>query len=138
MTLLLEERLWPKVLAVAPDQCWPWVGAIQGGGYGIIRAEGGRGYSPLYAHRVVYELSVGPIPPGTEIDHRCRNLRCVNPAHLEAIPHRLNVLRGEGPSSRNARKTRCKRGHRLDGANVYRTPDGRRQCRACKRNWRRS
>lgn len=48
----------------------------------------------IYAHRLSYELFVGPIPDGYELDHLCRNRGCVNPAHLEAVTHRVNVLRG--------------------------------------------
>jgi hypothetical protein len=85
----------------------------------------------LMAHRAAYELAHGPVPPGMVLDHRCRERTCINPAHLEPVPNRENVLRGVGPSAVNARKTACKRGHPLAGPNLYRMPDGRRQCRAC-------
>lgn len=42
------------------------------------------------AHRVAYELAVGPIPDGMEIDHSCRNRRCVNPSHLRIATRKQN------------------------------------------------
>src|SRR3546814_19356891 len=52
------------------------------------------------AHRISYELCVGPIPEGMELDHLCRVRRCVNPAHMEPVTHRENVLRGEAGLAR--------------------------------------
>lgn len=70
--------------------------------------------------------------PGREMDAgRVRN--CVNPAHLEPVTQKVNVLRGEGASARNAAKTHCDYGHELTKDNTYVTPDGRRNCRTCKR-----
>ena len=76
------------------DPCWLWTGARCSDGYGSIRA-GGRQGRTLAAHRVSWELAYGPVPSGMEIDHLCRTRGCVNPRHLEAIPHGANVLRGD-------------------------------------------
>ena len=84
------------------------------------------------SHRLAYELEIGPIPAGLEIDHLCRVRNCVNPAHLEPVTHAENIRRGTGPLAENARKTECVHGHPLEGANLYVRPgDGHRQCRAC-------
>jgi hypothetical protein len=112
----------------APESgCWEWTGAITRLGYGNAYV-GGR---TMLAHRAVYEALVGPVPNGLTLDHLCRNRGCVNPAHLEPVTHRENVLRGEGFAARHARKTHCPRGHPYDEKNTewYR---GGRYCRACR------
>lgn len=75
----------------------------------------------------------GEIEAGLEIDHLCRNRRCVNPRHLEAVPHRENVLRGQSPVAVHAVQTHCVNGHPLDAANTYIKPNGHRDCRTCIR-----
>lgn len=94
------ERIVTKFEAKDGASCWNWTGALNENGYGKI---GMPGISPVYAHRLMYELCVGPIPKGLEIDHLCFNRRCVNPGHLEAVTRLQNV--------RRAVKTVCKRGH---------------------------
>ena len=86
-----------------------------------------------FAHRVVYEILVGPIPVGLELDHLCRNRACVNPDHLEPVTTRTNLLRGYSPWACRARQTHCKRGHEFTPENTYGTGDGRRYCRTCRR-----
>lgn len=89
-----EARFWSYVRKAGPDECWQWIGAIcgapRGPGYGHLNI-GGR---PVMAHRYAYEQSIGPIPDGLVLDHRCRNQHCVNPAHLEPVTQRENVHRG--------------------------------------------
>lgn len=131
----LADRFWLKVERRHPLSCWPWLAARSGWGYGLIL--GARG-AMVAAHRVVYELEVGPIPAGHEVDHLCRNRRCVNPAHLEPVLTRENVLRGVGLTARNAAKVRCDHGHPLSGVNLYVYPSssaraGKRRCRTCHR-----
>jgi len=125
----IPPRFWPRV-AKGPD-CWIWTGARRSpGGYGTIRGNGHQ----LLAHRVAYELAIGPIPEGKQLDHLCRNKGCVNPAHLEPVTNRENVLRGVGPSAVNARKTHCVNGHEFTPENTYREKGGGRACKACGRD----
>ncbi len=124
----LAERFWAKV--EKSDGCWTWTGANYIG-YGQI-SEGGRDGRLLKAHRVAYELLVGPIPDGLDLDHLCRNPSCVNPAHLEPVTHRENLRRGMGLVGINARATHCKNGHPFDEANTYHPRRGGRDCRRCK------
>lgn len=115
--------------------CWVWQLARNGagGGYGVMR-NGGR-QQP--AHRVYYERLVGPIPEGLVIDHLCRNHACVNPAHLEPVTPRINVLRGETIVAANAAKTHCQNGHPFDAENTRILTSGSRRCRTCQREWQR-
>ena len=117
------------------DKCWLWTGHKNNRGYGVFW-DGAR---RIYAHRYAYELFVGPIPEGLELDHLCRTPACVRPTHLEPVTHRENGLRGFSPMADQARQTECIRGHSLgaDG-DVYVTKRGRRQCRECRRIRRRS
>lgn len=100
-------------------------------GYGLVR-------TPLgvrKAHRVMWELMVGPIPDGKVLDHLCRNRGCVNPAHLEVVTQGENVLRGIGPVAVNARKTHCKNGHEFTEENTIIRREGWRGCRTCSREY---
>lgn len=87
----LRERFLTKVYQ-HDSGCWLWTATLAGAGYGQIRLAG-RGSPMVYAHRVAYELFLGEIPPGHEIDHRCRVKACVNPDHLEAVTHGENIRR---------------------------------------------
>jgi hypothetical protein len=44
----------------------------------------------IEAHTASYRLFVGSVPGGLELDHLCRVRSCVNPDHLEAVPHAVN------------------------------------------------
>lgn len=131
----LERRIMNKF--TAGDDCWEWKAGRNQSGYGVIGA-GGNGGRPLRAHRVLYEILVGPIPAGLDIDHLCRNRGCVNPAHLEPVTRSENVRRGIAPlvtRQRAAERTHCKRGHEFTPENTYmqklRTGSLARSCRKC-------
>ncbi len=62
------------------SECWGWIGSRDHGGYATL--SGGTGRSPIKAHRVSYEIYIGPIPSGMDICHRCDNPPCTNPSHL--------------------------------------------------------
>lgn len=64
-----------------------------------------------YAHRRAYREARGAIPEGLVLDHLCRNRWCCNPDHLEPVTNAENILRGESPPAKNARKERCPNGH---------------------------
>lgn len=127
------KRFWSFTDKRGPSECWNWTGHVSSKGYARIRVRSGLVGPKLFmrAHRFAYELLVGAIPDGLTLDHLCRNRRCVNPAHLEAVPDRINVLRGDGPPARNARKIRCIRGHLFDDSNTIYRSCGRRRCREC-------
>src|SRR5579859_394860 len=122
-----SEKFWGHV--DKSSECWVWTGYLDSHGYGLFRAPGLR----IRSHRFAYQELVGPIPDGLELDHLCRNRRCVNPAHLEPVTTRENLRRSEGISARHARQTHCLRGHLLDEANTAIRRDGSRLCRTCDR-----
>jgi len=123
-------RPYPHGYVVQENGCWEWTGSTKGkGGYGQI-VVGGRTY---WAHRWMWERLRGPIPFGFQIDHLCRNPRCIRVEHLELVTGLENLRRGRSVSATTARTGVCQRGHRLDEQNTYVTPDGRQQCRACAR-----
>jgi hypothetical protein len=128
----LEERLRSKFEADPDTGCWLWQASKYRDGYGRVWADG-RG---RLAHRVSYELFVGQIPEGLDIDHLCRVRHCVNPEHMEPVTRQVNGLRGVGPQAGHAAQTHCIRGHELTGDNVIiveYTGRPARCCRACRR-----
>lgn len=72
--------------------CWEWSLAISDTGYGA--AWNGDKLEP--AHRMVYRTIKGEIPEGHDLDHLCRNRKCVNPDHLEPVTRQENAHRGQG------------------------------------------
>lgn len=129
--LSLEELL----LKATPEPntgCWLWKEGDNGRGYGRVC----RGNRMHQAHRVFYELLQGPIPDGYDLDHKCRVTFCVNPAHLEPVPHRVNVRRGitgEVAGTRQRSKTHCPRGHPYSGSNLFVERYGARKCKTCRK-----
>lgn len=70
--------------------CWEWELTIATNGYGQMRSDG----RLRPAHRVIYEQKHGPVAPELDLDHLCRNRRCVNPDHLEPVTRSENNRRG--------------------------------------------
>lgn len=113
------------------DECWEWTGHRSRTGYGAIAMPRREGKTNIAkAHRVSYELFVGPIPDGLVIDHLCRNRACVRPDHMEPVTAGVNALRGDTVTAANSAKTHCERGHPFDDANTIRIGRTRR-CRTC-------
>lgn len=127
-----EARFLAKVVKV-PSGCWLWTAARHRDGYGAFRLPEG---ALVKAHIWAYEQYVGTIPEGLQLDHLCRVRECVNPAHLEPVTQRENILRGEAPSAQNSKKTHCPAGHPYDKANTHLRRGGGRGCRACWRIYR--
>lgn len=101
--------------------CRIWTRSKTKEGYGRIKLEG----AVRYVHRVVWQITRGPIPEGHVIDHLCRQESCCRDDHLEPVTVQENTRRG---LSGSLRKT-CPKGHPLDGV---RAP-GWRYCKTCNR-----
>ena len=113
--------------------CITHPGKLRADGYGQLKI-GGRSGKLWYAHRWAYTQAKGAIPDGFQIDHLCRNRGCINPAHLEAVPQRVNIERGVSPSAITVRTGVCQRGHKMEGDNVITiAASGKRRCRECDR-----
>lgn len=110
--------------------CWMWKASVSGSGYGQFVTPGGR---ERLAHRFSFSHYVEQIPPGLVIDHTCKNKLCVNPAHLEAVTQRENLMRSPTTTRRNALATHCPANHAYDELNTYVDGLGFRHCRSCRR-----
>jgi hypothetical protein len=128
----IEERFTRRIERVPFSTCWYWNGATYSKGYGQLWRDGQR----ISAHRLSFELFVGQIPPGLEINHLCETPCCVNPAHLEAVTHRENLAYSYREEQNTGKfKTHCKRGHEFSPENTLLVGPNRnfRQCRECNR-----
>lgn len=132
-------------IAVQPNGCWHWTGALSPRGWG--RATRGRDYA-VPAHRFVWMTLGRDFDAALVFDHLCHNSdvtcaggpscmhrRCVNPDHLEQVTQAENVRRGNTLPAQNLRKKQCPRGHEYDHADAR----GWRKCSICMNTagWRR-
>jgi hypothetical protein len=140
----LLERFEEKYVVDGETECWLWTGSINRGGYGHLRADG----KNITAHRLSFQLHVGPIPPEHDLDHvchtndpscpggvTCKHRACVNPAHLEPVTRQENLRRGAD----RAPWLSCSRGHAFTPENTrIRVRRGRvhQTCLTCERDRR--
>lgn len=127
---LVAEKFCARIQLDEVTGCWNWKGGIDSKGYGAFYNNG----KTVLAHRFAYETNKATIPTGLVLDHLCRNTKCVNPEHLEAVTDKINILRGIGPTAINIQKTFCPQGHELKEPNLVKNhlKYGYRTCKICK------
>lgn len=124
----LAVRFWRRVNKT--EGCWLWTGARQnrggraGGGYGLIDGKN-------HAHRVSWELTHGPIPPGMCVLHKCDVKHCVNPEHLflgSPAQNTRDMLIKRRNRNKGMAQTHCIHGHKFTHTDPV---TGWRKCRTC-------
>lgn len=115
---------------VTETGCWEWTKCKHHHGYAdmsLLR----RGKRIRLGHVIAYIVFIGEIPDGMELDHTCKNKTCVNPWHVEPVPHVLNVQRGRSMITLLDTLI-CKRGHQLT-LNEIGESKSQYYCRICQR-----
>lgn len=119
-----------KKVVVCESGCWEWSGCLNNG-YGVFAM----GRTPSIAHRISYREFVGDLVPIMDIDHKCRNTKCVNPAHLQQVTHEKNLLIGNSPAMirmREKEQTKlCSAGHDLSNKENLVSWSKRLKCKIC-------
>lgn len=127
-TIPAPDRFWAKV--DCSGDCWEWTAYRKPNGYGSFGIDR---RTTEYAHRMAYQLSVGPIPDGLYVCHRCDNPACVRPDHLFLGTQFDNMRDGAAKGRVGVDPwTHCKHGHEFTAANTATDHrSGKRRCRTC-------
>jgi DNA-binding XRE family transcriptional regulator len=83
----VETRLWKSYEPEPNTGCWLWCLTLNRDGYGLVNTL----RKTRQAHRVAYELAIGPIPDGKCVLHRCDVPPCINPSHLFLGTNAVNM-----------------------------------------------
>lgn len=85
-------RFWSKVdRPEEPELCWDWTASCQSTGYGQFGIQRDGKMRNLRVHRIAWTLTIGPIPEGLWVLHRCDRRKCCRPSHLFLGDNDANV-----------------------------------------------
>ncbi len=132
MNKTILQRFQQKIELDLLSGCWNWTDHLDKDGYGRLRV----GKNRFYIHRLSHEYWNGPISKGLVIDHTCKNPRCCNPNHLEAVTQKENLRRSFRPHGKyhyRSQQIEGVNGHQFNDENTYIRPNGCRDCRVCIR-----
>lgn len=88
---IVVDRFWEKVeKSEDPAACWLWKAGKMCGGYGCFYVD----LKHTHAHRVAYELCIGPVPDGMRVVQKCGNILCMNPQHFALRAKGNGILSG--------------------------------------------
>lgn len=107
--------------------CIQWTGcrSKEGKGYALFQCDG----KLRVLHRYLFIYWEYDVPDSMHLDHKCRNMGCINIDCLDVVTPRVNVVvRGTGVTAQQALKTHCPRGHLYDYVNT----SGSRTCTKCQ------
>lgn len=128
-SVVVRERFFSRIEYT--ESCWNWKGGDNGQGYRRISVNG----EIAYAHRLAWTIFRGDIPNGLCVCHHCDNPSCVRPDHLflgtKADNNIDRIIKGRSVYPK--KKEFCVHGHPRSGDNLYIKPNGKRECRTCKR-----
>jgi len=82
------KRFWSYVEITGLFDCWLWKGSKNKQGYGSFGTGNGK---LIRTHRFSYLINIGSIPNGLQVNHKCHNPSCVNPAHLYVGTQKENI-----------------------------------------------
>jgi len=126
-------ELFKKKYVVQQNGCWEWIlpdKSVKHYPRFVFYINGNR--YEMQAHRYSYTYYIGDIKRGNIIHHRCENIHCVNPNHLQQLEKGKHTLIHNSITGRNKRKTHCKNGHKFTHKNTYIRPKtGHRVCKTC-------
>lgn len=124
----IEERFWSKVNKGGPviqaddlclkrypeisgTRCWTWTAATLEAGYGVFQIGASKKSKIVRAHRLAYEIMIGPIDPPLHCLHKCNkgHKGCVNPYHLYLGTNKENYI--DRDSDGKCRLDKFKKGH---------------------------
>lgn len=90
----IRDKVMARVLINSETSCWTWTGPTSGDkGRGKDYPRMSLSGQTVAVHIVMFTNEHGYVPGRKQVDHTCRNRRCVNPAHLELVTHKENQRR---------------------------------------------